>query len=191
MTKIYFVRHAQPDFTWSDDLTRPLTAEGMRDRISVAETLKNVYLDFAISSPYLRSVKTIEQAAEMHGLTIHIDERFRERGKGHNGNNKKMFRKRWSDFDYHEVGGESLREVQERNIAALFEILDGHRNENIMIGTHGTALSTILNYFYQSFGCDDFLRIIDYMPYIVRLDFEERDCVNKTELLIVEKKYDQ
>lgn len=28
MTKVYFVRHAQPDFGWEDDRTRPLTAEG-------------------------------------------------------------------------------------------------------------------------------------------------------------------
>lgn len=41
-----------------------------------------------------------------------------------------------------------------------------------MIGTHGTALSTILNFYDNSFGCEDFLRIIDWMPYIIELDFE-------------------
>lgn len=28
MTKIYFVRHAQPEYAWEDDQTRPLTEEG-------------------------------------------------------------------------------------------------------------------------------------------------------------------
>ena len=100
-----------------------------------------------------------------------------------------MFKKRWNDFNYHEEGGESLQMVQDRNIEVLFEILDNHKNENIIIGTHGTALSTILNYFDIEFLCDEFLRIIDYMPYIIRLDFEDRECVGKEEILIIEKPY--
>lgn len=31
MTKIYFVRHAQPKFSHHEDLTRPLTNEGKGD----------------------------------------------------------------------------------------------------------------------------------------------------------------
>lgn len=127
----------------------------------------------------------------MHGLTVYIDERFREREKGCEGNNMEMFQRRWADHDYHEEGGESLRSVQERNIAALNDVLDNHRDESVLIGTHGTALSTILNYYDNSFGCNDFLRIIDYMPYIIRLDFDGRICVGKEELLIVEKKYNK
>lgn len=191
MTSVYFVRHAQPDFMWNDDMTRPLTTEGENDSKKVEEALKSIHLDFVISSPYLRSIKTIEQTAEMHGLEIHKDMRFRERDKGNNGNNMEMFRRRWTDFDYHEDGGESLMSVQERNISALFDVLDAHDNKNIMIGTHGTALSTILNYFDRSFGCDDFLRIIDFMPYIIRLDFEGRECIGKEEILIIEKIFKQ
>ena len=101
-----------------------------------------------------------------------------------------MFRKRWADFNYHEDGGESLISVQERNINALKYVLNNHKNESILIGTHGTALSTILNYYDNSFGCDDFLRIINFMPYIIRLDFEGYSCIRKEEVLIVEKKYD-
>lgn len=191
MTSVYFVRHAQPDFIWSDDMTRPLTTEGENDSKKVAEAFKNIHLDFAISSPYLRSIKTIEKTTEMHGLTIHKDMRFRERDKGSNGNNMEMFRRRWADFTYHEDGGESLMSVQERNISALFDVLDTYNDKNIMIGTHGTALSTILNYFDKSFGCDDFLRIIDFMPYIIRLDFKGREYVGKEEILIIEKIFKQ
>lgn len=191
MTSVYFVRHAQPDFICSDDVTRPLTTEGEKDSKKVAEVFKNIHLDFAISSPYLRSIKTIKQTAEMHGLEIYKDMRFRERDKGNNGNNMEMFRRRWADFYYHEDGGESLISVQERNISALFDVLDAHHDKNIMIGTHGTALSTILNYFDKNFGCDDFLRIIDFMPYIIRLDFEGRKCISKEEILIIEKIFKQ
>ena len=48
MTKIYFVRHEQPDFKWSDDLTRPLTADGITDSHKVTEALAQIHLDYAI-----------------------------------------------------------------------------------------------------------------------------------------------
>ena len=37
MTKIYFVRHAQPEHAWEDDRTRPLTGEGKKDSAIVFE----------------------------------------------------------------------------------------------------------------------------------------------------------
>jgi len=191
MTKVYFVRHAQPDFNWKNDFSRPLTNEGIADSCQVRDVLALIHLDFAISSPYLRSMKTVEECAVMHGLTVYTDERFREREKGCEGNNMEMFQRRWADHDYHEDGGESLRSVQERNIAALNDVLDNHRDESVLIGTHGTALSTILNYYDNFFSCNDFLRLIDYMPYIIRLDFDGRICVGKEELLIIEKKYNK
>lgn len=60
--------------------------------------------------------------------------------------NHAMFQKRWADHDYHEEGGESLAMVQERNIEALNEILSENIDKEVVIGTHGTALSTILNW---------------------------------------------
>ena len=30
MTRIYFVRHAQPEHSWEDDRTRPLSEEGRK-----------------------------------------------------------------------------------------------------------------------------------------------------------------
>ena len=103
---------------------------------------------------------------------IITDERLREREKGLDGNNHGMFRKRWADHNYHEEGGESIAMVQNRNIEALNEILSDNTDKDIVIGTHGTALSTILNFYDSNFGCEDFLRIIDWMPYIIELDFE-------------------
>lgn len=58
-----------------------------------------------------------------------------------------------------------------------------------MIGTHGTALSTVLNYYDLSFKCEDFLRIIDWMPYIIELDFEGEKLIEKKEHFHIEKEY--
>lgn len=189
MTRIYFVRHAQPDFGWTEDLTRPLTEEGKKDSKVVLEFFKDKNIDNFYCSPYKRSMDTIAEAAAFYGKEILTDARLREREKGPNGNNHGMFQKRWADHTYHEEGGESISMVQERNIAALHEIINANENKTIVIGTHGTALSTILNYYDKDFGCEDFLRIIDWMPYIIELDFEGTELVNKVEHLYIEKEF--
>lgn len=187
MTKVFFVRHAQPIHNWEDDRTRPLTEEGKLDSKVVLDFLKDKNIDAFYCSPYKRSLETIQSTAVFYKMKITTDERLRERKKGNEGNNFGMFEKRWADKNFHEEGGESLNMVQTRNIEALKEILKSNQNRNIVIGTHGTALSTILNYFDPTFCCKDFLRILDWMPYVVELDFDGEALVAKTECCHVEK----
>lgn len=187
MTTVYFVRHAQPEHGWEDDRTRPLTEEGKADSKIVLDFLRDKKIDAFYCSPYKRSMDTIADAAAYFGKEIVTDERLRERQKGLNGNQYGMFEKRWNDHDYHEENGESIRMVQERNISALSEILADNKDKTIVIGTHGTALSTILNFYSTSFGCKDFLRIIDWMPYIVELDFKADMLVSIKEHCYIEK----
>ncbi len=189
MTRVYFVRHAQPEHDHMDDRTRPLTAEGVTDSGIVLATLKDKEIDAFYCSPYKRSFSTIQETSEYYKMDIQTDERLREREKGINGNSHGMFQKRWGDLEYHEEGGESIGMVQRRNIEALKEILAVNDGKNIVIGTHGTALSSIMNYYIPEFGCDDFLRIIDWMPYIVEMDFEGQDFVSISELAHIEKEF--
>lgn len=189
MTRVYFVRHAQSEHAWKEDRTRPLTEEGTRDSAIVLEILKDKKIDVFYCSPYKRSMDTIADVAAYFGKEIITDERLREREKGLDGNNHEMFQKRWADHDYHEDGGESIAMVQKRNMEALNEILSDNLNKEIVVGTHGTALSTILNFYDNDFGCEDFLRIIDWMPYIIELDFEDNKLVGKYELCHVEKEF--
>lgn len=189
MTKVYFVRHAQPEHDWYEDRTRPLTEEGKKDAMVVLEFLRNKKLDAFYCSPYKRSMDTIADVADFYKKEIITDERLREREKGPNGNNYGMFQKRWNDHNYHEDGGESISMVQKRNIEVLNEILLDNIDKEIVIGTHGTALSTILNYYDNNFGCEDFLRIIDWMPYIIELNFEGIELVGKQEHCYVEKEF--
>lgn len=189
MTKVYFVRHAQPTHSWEDDRTRPLTSDGINDSKRVTQLLRSYSINAFYSSPYKRSMDTILGAAKKFNMDINKDERLRERSKGIDGNQFGMFQKRWDDFDFHEEGGESLSMVQKRNIEALNEILSKHEDQNIVIGTHGTALSTILNYYNPKFKCDDFLRIIDYMPYVICITFNGINYISQEELLIIEKEF--
>jgi len=191
MTSVYFVRHAQPEHSWEDDRTRPLTGEGLEDSRRVTETLSDIKVGCFLSSPYKRSFDTICGIAKLHKMSIITDERFRERKRGLNGSGYEMIKKRWSDFNFHEEGGESLQMVQKRNVEALFEVLRNFDGNNIVIGTHGTSLSTILNYFDNTYCCNDFFRMINFMPYIIRLDFDGLNFIGKEELLIVEKSWDK
>ena len=193
-TRVYFVRHAQPVHSHQEDRTRPLTNEGKQDTALVTRLLRDKCIDAFYCSPYLRSLDTIRDAAEEHSLPIHQDERLREREAGERGNANMRapnsdLRRRWQDFSWHEPGGESIGQVQQRNMEALGEILMANPGKTIVIGTHGTALSTILNHYHPEFGCEDFLRIIDWMPYIVELTFDGEKLLTFRELAHIEKPF--
>lgn len=49
------------------------------------------------------------------------------------------------------------------------------------------ALSAILGHYDPSFGCEDFFRFMNWMPYIIELDFEGDRLVRKVEHLFVDK----
>lgn len=187
MTSVFFVRHAQPDDKWADDRTKPLTSLGLEDRKKVSSVLSRFSIDVFFSSPYKRSMDTIEECAQIFKMEIFTDERFRERQSGENAGD--FLQRRWDDFSFCEKDGESLNSVQLRNVEALKELLNLYKNKNIVIGTHGTALSTILNYYDSSFDCDGFKRIWYCMPYIIRLDFENENLRVKEELLSIERGY--
>lgn len=195
MTKIYFVRHAQPVHSHEDDRTRPLTEEGLKDSEVVLDALKDKRIDAFYSSPYKRSVDTIKSTAEHFGMEIRTDERLREREKGAGGNGgdgrsaMEMYAKRWADHKYHEEGGESIGMVQRRNIEALNEIVSQNEGRCVVIGTHGTALSAVMNHFDPKFGLEDFLRIIDFMPYIVEMDIADGRAVSVKEVVYIEKEF--
>ena len=187
MTSIFFVRHAQPDQTWEDDRTKPLTPLGLSDRQAVTDVLSKFPIDAFVSSPYKRSYDTIAPCAEFFQMEIHTDERLRERKVGENSWDQR--RRRWEDFDFCEEGGETLGSLQPRNIEAVNEILRSYKDKNVVVGTHGTALSAILNYYDPSFGFEENMDLVFCMPYIIRLDFEGDEFLGKEELLRLERGY--
>lgn len=91
------------------------------------------------------------------------------------------------DFDYKLSDGESLREVQNRNLNALSEVLCLYEEKNIVIGTHGTALSTIINYYQNTYGYNDFEKIRMLMPWIVKMHFKNNECLNITKIDILNR----
>ncbi len=188
ITTVYFVRHCLPDSAIADDRNRPLTAEGLSDAFKVRDVLKDKAVNVFVSSPYRRSIESIQRAAEFFHLEIETDERLRERKVGKSSGDD-VLKKRWSDFSFAESGGECIGSVQQRNISALKEILERHAGKTVVIGTHGTALSSILNYFDSSFGAEDFLKIVNFMPWIVKMEFDGENLVSKTDIFHIAKAF--
>lgn len=180
MTTVYFVRHAEPNYENHDDLLRELSNKGLEDRGLVTNFLLNKSIDLVLSSPYKRAVDTIKEFAEVKGLSITTVYDFRER-KIDNvwiEDFTSFCKAQWEDFDYKLSDGETLAEVQRRNIAALKHVLSEYKDKNIVIGSHGTALSTIINYYDKSFGYAEFQKIRGLMPWIVRFTFQGKDCID-------------
>lgn len=173
MTTVYFVRHAEPDLSNHNDLTRDLTPKGIKDRKFLIDYFKNKKLDVAFSSPFKRAIRTIEPVAKSRNLKINQISEFCERKIGDEwiSNFHEYCQKQWFDFDYKLENGESLNDTQKRNINALKNILAHYPDKNIIIGSHGTAIGTIINYFDKSFDYEKFQQIQPIMPFIVKFDF--------------------
>ncbi len=183
MTELYFVRHAEPDYSNHNDMTRPLTEKGMQDRLLAVEFLKNKNICAVYSSPFKRAVDTVQPLADRLNLPVVTDADFRERRVDSVWveDFDAFSRQQWADFDFRLTDGETLRTVEERNLAALHRLLQTHRDSAVAIGSHGTALSTIIHHYVSSFGYDSFKSIQKLMPWVVRFSFEDENCVLITE----------
>lgn len=186
MTTVYFIRHAEPDFTNHNDMERPLTNKGKDDSKIVTYYLSDKNINIVLSSPFLRAIETVKDFADSFGHSIITVEDFRERKVDSVWieDFNKFTEIQWNDFDYKLSDGECLREVQNRNINALMQVLREHKDRNIVIGSHGTALSTIINYFEPTFGFNDFQRIRPIMPWIVKLSFKEDKLIQIEEIVV-------
>lgn len=180
MTKVYFVRHAEPNYNNRDDMSRELSAKGMVDRELVTHFLSDQNIEVILSSPYKRAVDTVAHFAESKGLNIEIIDDFRERKVDSTWieDFASFSKAQWEDFDYKLSDGESLNDVQHRNISALNGVLEKYKGKNIAIGSHGTALSTIINYYNKSFGYKAFENIRTVMPWIVEFTFQNNECTS-------------
>lgn len=175
MTRVFFVRHAQPNHENHDDFLRELTPKGMADRKLVTAFLLDRNVDVVLSSPYLRAVDTVSEYAQMRGLEIRTIDDFRERKidsvwiPDFDG----FSRQQWADFSYKLRNGECLQEVQDRYVAALNQVLTDYPGRNIAIGSHGTALSSLIHFFDPTFGYAGFQRIKGKMPWVAEFIFDD------------------
>lgn len=178
-TTVYFVRHAEPDYTVHDDMMRPLTERGLKDARGLIDFFAGLQIHKVLSSPFKRAFDTVEPMALDRGIEIEVVEDFRERKVTDNGwiqNFNEFAMKQWDDFEYCLPGGDCLRDVQERNIRALGKVVESYKGSSIVVGSHGTALSAIINHYDKSFGYKEFNEIKGLMPWIVKFTFSSEDA---------------
>ncbi|SHM66639.1 2,3-bisphosphoglycerate-dependent phosphoglycerate mutase [Anaerosporobacter mobilis DSM 15930] len=188
MTTVYFVRHAEPNYNNHDDELRELTEKGLEDRKLVTEYLSDKSIDVVLSSPYKRAVDTVMDFASYYSMTIEKIYDFRERKVDSEWIEDFIgfCKRQWADFNYKYTDGETLAEVQKRNISALKQVLEQYENKNIVIGSHGTALSTIINYYDPTYGFEEFDKIRQLMPWIVKLTFVGKKLIDMESVNVFE-----
>ena len=81
MRTIYFVRHATPDLRNKTE-ERTLSKKGMEDSKLVFNYLLDKDISLFVSSPYPRSVQTIEPLARFLEKEILLIDDFKERNVG-------------------------------------------------------------------------------------------------------------
>ncbi len=164
MTHFYFIRHCQSDITVKKDLSRPLSEKGLQDRALVENYLQNKFIPQVFSSPSKRAIDTLTPFAYKMGLPIHLIEDFKERAIGTWVEDFAAFSQRqWMDFSFSLEEGESLKDVQQRNLNALYSLLQKFPNQHMVVGTHGSALSALIHHF-TPFGYEGFSKIESLTP---------------------------
>ena len=189
MTEIYFIRHAESDYTVTDDIKRPLTSKGLKDASKLVNYFNVIDISYIYSSPYTRAIQTVKPIAENRGIAIQIRDNLKERISNTNwikntDDLNMHVRQMWQEPDIGIDGGESIKSVQGRNIKELELILKASKNKKCIIGTHGTALATMISYYSKSFDGDDFLKFIGIMPYIMKMRFDNDNFEDMEEIEI-------
>ena len=158
-TTLYMIRHAESPFIFGEERTRKLSANGEIEAEKVAKLMLGEKIDVIISSPFARSIQTIEAIATTRNLEIKLFEELRERMI--KGNYQLPWKEvepaikmSFEDKDYCLPGGETTRQAQERAIPIIKQVLKEYEGNSIVIGTHGNIMTIIMNYFNENYGYD-------------------------------------
>lgn len=170
MKQIYFIRHSLKDrSTTLPDA--PLSPEGHALAQLLPGLFKTIAIDAIYSSPYLRSLETIQPIATEKKLPLIIVDDLKERVVGRKNLKPADFsQKQWDDFDYKLPEGESLHEVANRLINATTNILkeDG---THFIVGGHSTAFAILFHELTNGkFGVNDYTEMPSPAVYLGTFD---------------------
>ncbi len=169
-TTIYLIRHAHA--TWRQDENRPLSDAGAKAAAVVADRLASRPIVAVYTSPFLRSVETVEPLARRLGLRPEpiLDLRERELPVVPPGEFEALVRRAWSSADDAPDGGESNVQAQARGLAVVRTVVARHSGAEVVVGTHGNLLALVLNALDSRFGYE-FWRGLSF-PDIYRVAFD-------------------
>jgi 2,3-bisphosphoglycerate-dependent phosphoglycerate mutase len=170
ITTIYLVRHAHAD--WRDDEARQLSESGQVAAQVVADLLSALPITTLYSSPHRRSIETAAPLATRLGIGLELmrDLRERELPVVPPGEFNRAVEETWHSPASAVAGGESNRDAQTRGLAAVRSILTQHLGQHVVVCTHGTLLTLILNGLDSTFGYEFWRRLS--FPDVYQVEFE-------------------
>ncbi|MDQ0271698.1 histidine phosphatase family protein [Cytobacillus purgationiresistens] len=180
-TFIYMVRHGESPKTEENDRTRGLTEKGKLDAYRVTDLLKGEGIDVVVSSPYTRSILTIQELADCLEQEVLIYEDLKERifsAEDRRLSDNDLFpllHKSFSEPNHALTGAESNADCQDRAIKVLKELLKTHQGQKVVIGTHGAVMTLMMGYYDGGYGLDFLLSTSK--PDIYRMEFNDQDLV--------------
>ena len=166
-SRVCLVRHAHA--VWSEDEQRPLSPSGALAALALAERLASLPITAIYSSTSRRAIDTVAPLANRLRISIVTDADLRERELPPVSDFDAAVRGSWQFPETAPSGGESNRAAQSRGVAVIRRILAQHTGEEVVVATHGTLLTLILNDFDPSIGYEFWQRLS--FPDIVRATF--------------------
>ncbi len=171
MSRVLLVRHGQNEWVSKNRLAGwtpgvHLDERGKEEIRLLAERLAQLPIQAIYSSPLERCTETAEAIAIPHGLQILEREDLGEvrYGKWEGKKIKKLAKKRsWYAVQHYPSrfrfpGGEMLREVQQRAVKAIEELVELHEKEMIVAVSHADVIKLVLAH-YLGIHIDLFQRI--------------------------------
>lgn len=156
-TNLLVVRHGET--AWNAEhriqgrLDVPLSPHGIRQAVRLADRLADEPIEAIYSSPLARARLTAEPLAGRSGVKITAEPRLCERSFGvfegltldeiaaRHPEGFRQWRER--DLDWAMEGGESGRQLIDRVLAALHDIVERHRGRTVLAVAHGGVLDVV------------------------------------------------
>ncbi len=179
-TFIYMVRHGDSPKE-GNERTRVLTEKGKLDAEKITGVLKDEGINAVISSPFTRSILTVEPLAKHIGQEVLVIEELKERifsSKDKRMSDKELLpllEKSYLDPNFSLVGGESNTVCQKRAVKVLKELLTTYRGQKVVIGTHGAVMTLMMGYYDINYDLA-FLHSTS-KPDIYRMVFNDQELV--------------
>lgn len=176
-TFVYMVRHGESPKE-GNERSRGLTEKGYLDAQRVADILKNEEIHVVVSSPYIRSILTVESLAQQIGEEVLVFEDLKERvfssedNRIHDKELGLLLEESFSESSFSIEGGESNADCQKRAIKVLKELLETYRDKKLLIGTHGAVMTLMMGYFDSYYDLNFLLSTSK--PDIYRMEFNEK-----------------
>lgn len=159
--KLILVRHAQTDANvtkvWHGHTDTPLNDTGLNQIELLGKSFHQIMTpDVIYASPLQRTRMTAEAIAKNFNIDIRTKKSLIEFGVGEwegesfeRLNGELDFMPRFIKDEHHRApGGESRFDVKQRMIAAIEEIAEEHSGQNVVVVSHGVALSLALGHWF-------------------------------------------